>query len=309
MTQDIGKKLGLHRLVDEPALKEHAVLSEQARAKDDAAVRNLLVAEYSTEDREADFARYLESREFASILHLLELFGIGKEARICEIGGGPGWLSWALHRSGYTHVDLLEPSDEFVTGTGYLRSRSDAANIRIWNDIPSWYEDAGEYALILTRNCVHHFQGIAAIAAMIRTKVEAGGAWLMLKEWFAEEASELYRKLASHPYSQKYGLYEFPYPVHHYVESLEMVGFDLQAVVPSHYRGNALFGNESSPSRVSSLISASCDRALLHFPKATTWAFSLEGLVRRPLLRLRPSLPQFFRQPQALFFKRREIDL
>ena len=57
-------------------------------------------------------------------------------------------------------------------------------------------------------------------------------------EWFADSPGELYQQIASHPYCQPYGLYEWPYPASHYAEAIEIAGFSLTAVVPSGYANN-----------------------------------------------------------------------
>ena len=50
-----------------------------------------------------------------------------------------GFLAWALVQSGFLHVELLEPSDYFNTGTGYLKTRPDAAGMVIHRDLADWH--------------------------------------------------------------------------------------------------------------------------------------------------------------------------
>jgi hypothetical protein len=235
---------------------------------------------------------------------LLDLFGVGADAAVCEIGGGNGCLAWALRQAGYRRVSLLEPNPHFITGTGYLRTRADARDIVIENDLESWYESSRTYQTIITRNCVHHFRNLAWTAACIRQKIVPGGRWVMFREPFVETARELYRFLHGHPYSQAYGVFEFAFPPAHYVESLELAGFKLKAVVPAVYANGCLSRYETQPGGAwVRRLTAAVDVLLRRRPRWTAGAYRIEQIVRRL-----SGLPLgWFTRPQALLFERVEL--
>lgn len=291
----------LHTLVEDPDRTEAAVQREIESARTDEAARQVLEANFLDQDREAAFLRFRDSFEFERLRWLLRSLGVGPESRLCEIGAGGGWLAWALHGSGLARVDILEPNPHWVTGTAYLKSRSDAAGIRIFDDLAAWYDDATRYDLVLTRNCVHHFRGLGPIAAAVRRKLDPRGGWLMLRESYAERPEEVYELLRQHPYAFKHGLYEFPHSITRYVDSLEGVGFALAAVCPARYANGALgdcaTGPGSWPIRAATFL---LDQALAGAPWLTVMAHRLE----RPFRRLLPPKLRFFCRPQALLFRR-----
>jgi SAM-dependent methyltransferase len=302
--EDAADRLRLHTLREDPDRWEAAIREEIGRARTDPQARAVVESVYLDEDRDAAFERFRSGLEFREIVRLLDRLGVHRRTRICELGGGPGWLSWALHREGFAHVDLLEPNPHYVTGTGYLRSRPDAAGVRIWNDLDAWYADPGRYDLILTHNCVHHFRGLSVAAAQIRQKVVPDGRWVMVREWYADDPRELYQRLAEHPYSQRYGVFEFPYPAAYYVDSVEFAGFALEAVVPAGYANGALetyVADEGSPGN--RLATRAVAGLLDHAPAATAWLYRLEQAANR-YLRLRR---RRFTRPAAMVFRRRSL--
>lgn len=301
---DLGDRLNLHRLSEDPVRWEAMIRSEIERGRTNPEAKALVESIYCDEDRDAAFTRFRSGLEFAQICHVLETFGTSREHTICEIGGGGGWLGWALHCEGYS-VEMLEPNSQFISGTGYLRTRPDAANIRIWNDLSAWYADPHRFDAILTHNCCHHFPGLVFAAASIRRKVCPGGRWYMLREAFADTSRELFRELAGHPYSQKYGLYECYYPASYYVEALELAGFSLEAVIPARYANGVLanepMGPESPKNRAAT---AGLDMMLRQTPALTARLFRAEVFANRYLGRTF----RYFTRPQALVFKRRELE-
>ena len=126
----------------------------------------------------------------------------------------------------------------------------------------------------------------------------------MLREWFADSSEELYRQLTQHPYSQKYGVFEFPYPASHYVESLELAGFSLEGVVPARYANGVLDSyvhNEGGPlNRAGTRV---LDAALARMPRVTTQLYRSELFTNRYL----GGKLRYFTRPQALIFRRREV--
>lgn len=302
---DAADRLAIHSLVEDPERWEAAIRAEIARGKTDPAARAVIESIYCDEDRERAFERFRAGPELSRIAKLLSIFQIPTSARICEIGGGGGWLGWGLGTLGYKNLEMLEPNAAWISGTGYLRTRADASHIRIWNDLDAWYADTSRYDLILTHNCVHHFRSMTSVAAAIRRKTMVDGRWLMLREWYADSAEELYRLLRDHPYSQRYGLFEMPYPSSYYVDSLRMAGFSLTAVVPSGYANDVL--DRYVPTEGSSLMRAvtrAYDVLLAAAPGVTRRAYETEVLANRLLGK---KLRRFSR-PQAMLFTRRALE-
>jgi alkylhydroperoxidase family enzyme len=281
-TRDAADGLTLFELEENPSNWEAAMCAEQERAKTDASARAVLESIYCEQDRGRAFQRFYES---------------------FELGGGPGWLGWALHLHGYRSLEMLEPNGCFTTGTGYLRTREDAQDIRIWNDLPAWYASPERYDAVLTHNCAHHFRNLSYVAACIRQKIRPGGRWLMIREPYVDTPGELYELLRAHPYCQKYGAFEYAAPASHYVEALELAGFALAAVVPAGYANDTLSCYSETPGGPrNQLVTAAVDLAVAHAPAVTTALYRAERLVA-PALKLRPR----FSRPQAMLFERVEI--
>jgi hypothetical protein len=296
--------LEMFGLVEDPDRWERLILDENRRASFDPTARAIIESMYWETDRERAFARFLESRDCAGIGKLLKLLGVRSDHAVCEIGGGNGCLAWALCQAGYRDMTLLEPNPHFITGTGYLQTRPDARRLKIGNDLPGWYGDPAKYDVILTRNCLHHFPNLAWSAACIRQKIVPGGRWVVIREPFAETASELYRFLHGHPYSQAYGVFEFALPAAHYVESIELAGFRLAAVVPGGYANNCLSQYENGPGGFwTRRWTAAVDFVLRRYPRGTAVAYRAEQFLRRTL-----SLPlRLFSRPQVMLFERIEL--
>jgi SAM-dependent methyltransferase len=284
-------------LEENPERHEQVIAAQQ---NDPApAVQRLLESIYLEKDRARAFARFGGGLEFKTIRKILDLFAVRRDAAILEIGGGAGFLAWAMHRAGYENVALLEPNGQFTTGTGYLRSRDDAAGVRIHNDLKTWHAGAETYDVIVTKNCIHHFLNIAQAAASIRQKLKPGARWFAFREQFADTPQELYGLFATHPYCQPYGLYEWSYPASHYVEAIEIAGFTLRAIVPTGYANNTLgaYQEDPGPPEIEHLTQQ-IDDLLVKNPQGTVQAFWEEASRNR----LQQGTARFFTRPQLMVF-------
>lgn len=260
-------------LREDPELVEKVIAGQHRQVASDKFVAELLRSIYLLPDREADFERFAASAEFAAILRLLRIFGVTKGQSLIEIGGGPGFLTWALHHAGY-RIDLLEPNALWNTGTGYLRSREDAKGIEIFNDHLAWHAKPLRYDVFITKTCIHHFQNIGMVAASLRQKLSDGGKWFAFREQFADNPKELGEGLANHPYCQRFGTYEWFYPAHLYVESIELTGFRLDAIVPAGYANDCLGTFSEAPqSAASRQLTDKFDALLTQSPFKTVDAF------------------------------------
>lgn len=115
-------EINVTTLREDPDLLEKVIVGQHQQAASNESVADLLRSIFLLPDCDADFGRFAKSVEFATILRLLQTFGVARDQTLIEIGGGPGFLTWALHRAGY-RIGLLEPNALWNTGTGYLRSR------------------------------------------------------------------------------------------------------------------------------------------------------------------------------------------
>lgn len=293
-------QLNILGLVEEPDRLESVIVAQQSKSTTDPNVRALLDSIYLEPDRATSFERFLRGLEFRTILKLIDIFGVSKQQPICEIGGGPGFLSWGLSQSGFSQIHLMEPNGHFNTGTGYLRSRSDAQKITVHNDLTAWHKTPERFPVIITKNCIHHFKNITQAAASIRQKMTPGGLWLAFREWFAETPQELYGQIASHPYCQPYGLYEWPYPAWQYVENIELAGFKAKAIVPAGYANNtlAVYQNHPGGPDIESLT-AQVDELMKRNPQMTVESFWQEVLRNR----FQNGNTRFFSRPQVMVFE------
>ncbi len=295
--------LELFGLQESPEISEQMIVNEQRRAGYDSLTARLLESVYWEADRDVAFDRYRQSLDFAKTLSLLDTFKIPKDKPLVEIGGGSGFLSWGLSQSGFKEVSLLEPNPHYTTGTGYLRSRQDTGAITVENSLSKWYASSKKYQTVVTRNCVHHFPNLALVAASIRQKVEPHGYWVMIREPYVQDSSDLYRFMHTHPFSQRYQIYEFAFPPTHYVQALELAGFKLQAVVPAGYANNALsMYSEAAASPRIERFTRAVDWLLARMPSTTVALYRAESSMRR----LRRWL-QCFSQPQVMLFQRQEL--
>ncbi|MCB2109141.1 MAG: methyltransferase domain-containing protein [Rhodobacteraceae bacterium] len=292
--------LKIHDLVEDPERLERVMAEQQASSQTDPGVRSLLESIYLEPDRARSFSRFLASFELRTILDLLNLFGVGRDGPVCEIGGGPGFLSWALAQSGFSRVHLLEPNAQFNTGTGYLRTRDDAKSIVIHNELGAWHADAARFDVILTKNCIHHFKNMTQAAATIRQKMNPHGRWFAFREWFADSPREVYEQIAGHPYCQRYSLYEWPYPAHQYVENIELAGFKLTAIVPAGYANNTLaVYQENAGNADIQNLTMQIDGVLRTTPQVTVDAFWKEVAENKS----GQSATRFFSRPQLMVFE------
>lgn len=248
----------LRTMNESPFIKEETIRKESDLAKADPQVRKLLEAIYLDENRELSFQRYCESEEFKINLAMVARHvNNNSDAKICEIGAGPGFLALALRMSGFKNVSVLEPNNEWTTGTGFITSTANKYGLRIWNDLDEWYESEELYDCIITKACVHHFQNVSKVAAEIRCKIRDDGIWLMFDEFFANSADELYAGLAGHAHVVKYSQYEWPYPASIYLDLMRTVGFKPSEIIPFRYKNNYLIRNvRGSKTKFQAIVTA-----------------------------------------------------
>jgi SAM-dependent methyltransferase len=291
-------QIPLWKLRESPALVEAAIRETQALAANDESARSLLHSIFLGADRDAEFTRYRKTRDFAASMRLLKLFDVKPIDRIVEVGAGSCFFSWSLSSAGF-NIEVVEPSGEHVTGTGYLRSRSDADQVRIHNDLDVWLSENGQYDVLITKNCLHHFRPIGFGLASLRRRLKNEGLFFSFREYYADNAREVAEAVGGHPLAVRYGLYEWPYPAHHYVESAELAGFELIGIVPDGYDGNCLAGfnelGDPDPAGTEKF-----DRHLARQPQETVIAFWEE--VKRN--RFEGGCERKYTRPQVMIFRK-----
>ena len=177
-------------------LKEETIKKETELSKTNPEIKDMLEALYLDEDRESSFQRFCASKEFKILFNeIARHAGYDWNAKICEIGAGPGFLAVALAKSGFKNVSMLEPNNEWITGTGFISNSAHKYGVHVWNALDDWYESDELYDLIITKACVHHFENVSKVAAEIRCKMCGDGKWLMFDEYFANSAEEFYSAL------------------------------------------------------------------------------------------------------------------
>ena len=221
----------LRSLRESPSLKEAAIRKEHALAERDPEVRDFLRIVHLQADRAEAFQQFTEGGFAQDVLDTIRHhYGDRKDLSICEIGAGDGFLAAALHRAGYTNLDVLEPSGEMVSGTGYLETLNEFSGLRIFNDLDEWYADPKTYDLIITNACIHHFENPVVASAQIRLKVTDNALWLAFAEYFAADYEETLAQLNRHRHAILYTLYEWPYSAKLYKAMLQAGGFGRLAI-------------------------------------------------------------------------------
>ena len=226
----------MRELREDPSLKEAAVKREQEIALTDPEVSDFLTLLHMEADRASALDNFLAGGLAEDVIDTIKhFFGDAKDLRICEIGGGDGFLAAALVQAGYSNVDVMEPASEFMTGTGYLETRPEFEAIRLFNDLDAWYADETIYDLIITNACIHHFENPIVASSQIRLKMRDNALWLAFAEYFSEDYEETISQLNKHRHAVLYRLYEWPYSADLYKRMLEAGGFkrtQISAAIP-----------------------------------------------------------------------------
>lgn len=280
--------------------KFEEIISKQ-HAEGSLDINHNLKTLYLNQEREEAFNRFKNSYEFYYIHHLLKTLRIETDKQFCEVGGGAGYLAWALLKSGYQKMDLFEPNPSWTSGVGYLKSRDDIQGMQIYSDLPTWHTNKKLYDVIITKACLHHFGNISQVAASIRQKMKMNGKWVALREQFSDTPKELAKLLKDHDYCQPFNLYEWAYPAATYVEALEMVGLRLVAIVPAFYGNDCIGTNlENKQTQDSLAFTAEIDQLLQTNPQVTVERFWEEHHIRRK----NPTIPVQYTRPQAMIFEK-----
>jgi 2-polyprenyl-3-methyl-5-hydroxy-6-metoxy-1,4-benzoquinol methylase len=294
----------LRNMKESSALKEETIKKETELSKNDPNIKDLLETLYLEEDRESSFQRFCASQEFKFLFNeIARHVGYDWNAKICEIGAGPGFLAVALAQSGFKNVNILEPNNEWITGTGFISNTSYKNGVHVWNSLDGWYESDELYDLIITKACVHHFDNISKVAAEIRCKITGNGKWLMFDEYFANSAEDLYTALVDHAHVIKYGQYEWPYSASLYVELMQLVGYKLIEVLPNRYENNYISRNISGNVKLTKIVTL-ISKILIKM-KLTVFAFKIEKIICSFLNT--DKRYRLFTVPQLLVFKLNKI--
>ena len=104
-----------------PTLKEETIVKELNLANNDPNIKQVLETIYLEDDRISSFERFWNSNEFkVKFQEILRHSKNNYNLKICEVGAGPGFLSVALAKAGFLNVSMLEPNQEWITGTGFI---------------------------------------------------------------------------------------------------------------------------------------------------------------------------------------------
>ncbi len=298
--------LDLINLEDDWARFAEIIRKDHLRAKSDSEFAYFLETLYLEEDRVKSFDRFLKSYELKYSIEVLRAMNVENDAAICEVGGGNGAFSWGLMKKGFNNLHLFEPNGDFITGTGYLKSREDSQSLKVYNDLHAWHDDSLLYETIISKACIHHFGNISMVAGSIRQKMKMGGLWFAFREWFADSPSELANLMTNHPYCQQYKLYEWPSPASIYVESFEMVGLELIAIVPEGYADNSIATHhEIEPSEVAKSFTEEINDTLRNNPEETVNKFWKEYFSSKT----GSSFDEKYSKPQVMIFRKVPVSI
>jgi SAM-dependent methyltransferase len=239
-------KLDLTASFENPSHWEDTISKAIVEAKSDSSLADLLKSIYLQEDREEAFQTFASSKHVQAIVSFVTRFGITPESAICDVGCGPGHLSYALLKSGFKNVSAMDPNGKWRTGTGYLKSIA-GGQITIINDLREWRRISGRFDAIISQGTVHHWQQIPLVCIDLRRTMKPGSFWFVFSEYFANSPREFVRAIREHPTASRYGSYEWAYPPSVYVDLIQSVGLNLVAVVPYFYKNNELMPSMRSP--------------------------------------------------------------
>jgi 2-polyprenyl-3-methyl-5-hydroxy-6-metoxy-1,4-benzoquinol methylase len=295
----------LRNMNESTPLKEETIAKETILSKTDPNIKELLEVLYLEEDRESSFERFCSGNEFKTMFdEIIRHANINLNVKICEVGAGPGFFAVALAKAGFKNVSILEPNNEWITGTGFIANEAKKYGVRIWNSLDSWYESDELYDLIITKACVHHFDNVCKVAAEIRCKISNNGKWLMFDEFFANSTKELYFQLINHPHASKYGQYEWPYSASLYIQLMQLAGYEIQEIIPMKYKNNYMIRNISFKFRLAGPFTTITN--ILRYMRLTVLAFSIEKFIINIIghkINLR-----LFTSPQLMVFALKKMD-
>ena len=284
---------------ESPSLKEETITKETILSKTDNKTKALLEVLYLEKDRESSFERFCSSNEFKVMLdEIIRHSKNNLNVKICEVGAGPGFFAVALAKAGFKNVSILEPNNEWITGTGFIEKEAQKYGVHIWNSLDSWYESDELYNLIITKACVHHFKNVCKVAAEIRCKISNNGKWLMFDEYFANSTEELYFQLIDHPHVSKYGQYEWPYSASLYIQLMQLAGYKIQEIIPMKYKNNYMIRNVSYKFKLSGPFTSITN--ILRYMRLTVFVFRIEKIIIN-IIGHKTNL-RLFTTPQLLVF-------
>ena len=215
-----------------------------ADARADPAFQKDLEDAYLEEDMETSFRRCIASTAPTAVLSLLQRLGVDGNAKIADVGAGRAHFAYAMSRLSALNITVMEPNDNWYTGTGYLRSLGDH-DIEIVNSVDDWRKITCRFDAIISYANVHHWQHIPKVMIDLRRALKPGRYWLMCSEFFANTPDALLGAMHSHATARRYNCYEWPYPASVYADLAASVGLELAGVIPQHYRGNEFLVHHS----------------------------------------------------------------
>ena len=225
---DVIDAFDFHDTFENPERYEEVMQRIYEDARTDADLAKNLRDNFLQQDRPEAFRDFCSSGIPEQCAHMLSLLGISKDAAICDLGCGPGYLAYGLDRLGYKSVVAMDPNEEWFTGTGYLRSI--APHIEVINDLEAWRNTFGRFDAMVSRATMHHWQHIPMVSIDARRTLKPGAPWIVLHEALATLPHELAQYMNTHPFTTRYRTYESFYPPSVYVDLLKSVGFNLVAI-------------------------------------------------------------------------------
>lgn len=167
---------------EDPGAYERAIAELIARAEVDPDARELLIQTRMHPDRADVFRRFYAAGTHRELIRLMRYFGIDEQARLCDVGCGPGYTAWSLYRDGFKHVAAMDPNGSYITGTGYLAEAT--PEINIIGSMDEWARGSRNLDAIVSKATVHHWQHIPQGAIQVRRNLKPGGLWFCRRSPF-----------------------------------------------------------------------------------------------------------------------------
>lgn len=182
----------------------------------------LIRREFLDENLDSVVERFSGSEEFAEILRLAEASGVGPGARILDLGGGRGLLSYAMQARGY-RVTLCEISRSPVCGLQALMGRRRGFGA-VCGNAEKLPFGSGSFDLVICKKVLHHLEEPYLVLVEVHRVLRPGGAVIAYKEhclpWYGGKQAFL----AVHP-GARYGAQENAFRTGSYTIAFWRAGF------------------------------------------------------------------------------------
>jgi len=195
------------------------------KARGDPSMRRVVEESFLQEDARIALAAFAASEHAARVRRRLHLAGVGRGARLLDVGGGRGLMSALLTREGF-EVVLCEPNPSAICGAGA------AQDLQAMTGISFEVAEGGieslsrgpRFDVAVCRAVLHHIEPLVPVLRDVWGRLVPGGSFLAVDEPTVRLAKHEPRALAVHPFVP-YGVRERAFTPRYYRRALKRAGF------------------------------------------------------------------------------------